>query len=350
MNITCISILCACLAMVWLPAEARDIMPEPNWTRPAALEAAQTGAAPAILKPLFQFAREGRQSELLIALAALEDDGDLPVPAREYVLFTFAQGLADLPPGSVGSEVIDHLLGYEPRTLVPHDHHTYAGVPLFNIRAAAAGTASEWERQSAWMRSTRLLEQGAKVWLEAYLAAGTVQRRGFAEALDSATGPQLKEVGVLALEQLPASPSLTIIAARAGILLDDHLLVQQSVARGNGPDLVVALRQAASSFEDWQIKDILAHSMEQAGPVNASLAMAELGPGLMDQPDVVSLLFSTLGERELGASAALLLSASPDPGVRAHLSRLAAENQGLASRRAALAVGSKSLTSVRSER
>lgn len=336
------SFLCACLALVWLPSEAQVIIPEPNWTRPAALEAAQTGAAPAALKPLFQFAREGRQNELLIELAALEGNEDLPVPAREFVLYTFAQGLADLPPGSVGSEVIDHLLAYEPRTFVPHDHHAFAGVPLFNIRAAAAGSAGEWARQSAWIKSTRLLEQGAKVWLEAYLAAGSVQRRGFTEALDSATGPQLREIGKLALERVPDSPTLTIIAARSGMLLGDHLLVQQSISRGNGPDLVVALREASSSFEDWQIKAILKHSMDSAGPVTASLAMAELGPGLIDQPDVVSLLIAKLGDRELGASAALLLSASPDPEVREHLTRLAGKNQGLASRRAALVVGSES--------
>ena len=75
-----------------------------------------------------------------------------------------AAGLADLAPHSVGAKVMDWLLAYDSRTLVPHDHHPAAGVPLYRVNAAAAGSLNAWERQAAAADSARLLRLSAPDW------------------------------------------------------------------------------------------------------------------------------------------------------------------------------------------
>ena len=49
-------------------------------------------------------------------------------------------------------------------------------------------------------------------------------------------------------------------------------------------------------------------------------------------------MFATMENRELGATAALVLSGSKDPDIQLQLADLAKRNKGLASQRAALAL------------
>jgi len=339
-----LKLLCFCLTLLsWLPVQAQFSMPEPNWTRSQALEAVRQIDANSALKPLFRLARESRDNELLRELINIENNSDWPVPAREYVLHAFALGLGDMPAWTAGAKVLAYLEDFEPRTLVPHEDHAAAGVPLFNVRVAAAGSVNEWRRYSAWKEAQQHFPQGGETWIEAFLAAGSVQRRGFGDALTSAAAPQLREIGKLALTGIAREPSLTIIAARTGILLADREMLQQSIIDGRGPGVMAALREAHRAFDEGETEAILRYSMEHARPETASLAMAELGPSLLKHPDVAVLMIETLGNPDLGATAAMLLSASANPFIREQLVEMAKGRQGLASRRAALAVDENGL-------
>ena len=150
---------------------------------------------------------------------------------------------------------------------------------------------------------------------------------------------RLEEIGGLALKDTSGDSSLALVAARAGILLGDPDLFQRSVAAARGAGLVAALRSAAQVFDESETEAILMYSMAHARPEIASLAMAEFTPALLRQPEVTMLMFKTLEDRELGVTAAMLLSASNEPAVRQKLVALAAGRQGLMSRRAALAIG-----------
>jgi hypothetical protein len=297
--------------------------PEPNWTRQHALEAAVRIDTADELKALYQLAREARNEELLRELQAIESAESLPDPARDQLLHSFALGLGDLPAWSVNREVIDFLQQYKAQTLVPHEERVSVGVALFNIRAATAGSVNQWQRDSAWSE----------------LDAGVSQRRGFLDALDSAPDTRLEEIGQMALQGISGDSSLTLVATRTGILLGDTEIFQQSVARGDGAELADSLRSAAGTFDEAEIESILKYSMAHAQPAIASLAMAELAPRVLDQPPVTQLLFKTLEHRELGATAAMLLSSSTEPAVRQQLAELAAGSQSMASRRASLALG-----------
>jgi hypothetical protein len=313
-------------------------LPEPGWTVHEAREAAAQVDALAAVKPLFELARAGRDEDLLRALVALADRADWSEPARERVLHTFALGLADLPPGAVSREVTVWLLGYQPRTLVPHVDYPLAGVPLYGIGSAAAGALHSWERQTAAAEASQLLQAGVEDWLDAWLTAGPARQLGFVDSLDVAGAESLRRLTDQVLERLPAEPRLTPVAARAGILLTDPAIFERTVAAGGGPDLAPALRSAARAFDETERADLLLHAIRHAPAVNASLAIAELAPGLLHQPEVMEKLFAMLADRALGSAAALTLANSKNPAVRDRLEELADSGAGLQARRAAIAV------------
>ena len=319
-------------------AQADTILQEPNWALQEARAAAAQVDTVAALKPLFELARAGRDEDLLHALEALAEREDWTAPARERVLHTFALGLADLPPGAVSREVTDWLIGYQPRTFVPHDDYPLAGVPLYGIGTAAAGSLHSWEREAAAVEAGQLLQQGAEAWLEAWQAAGPARQRGLVDGLEAAGSEPLRGLADQALERLPADPGLTAVVARAGILLAEPAILQSAVATGGGPGLAPALRSAALTLDETERADLMRHAIRHAPAVNASLAIAELAPGVLHQPEIEALLLGKLGDRALGPAAALALAKSKSPAVRDRLEELATSGAGLQARRAVMAV------------
>jgi hypothetical protein len=328
------------LHFAWIVA-AQAGSPAPNWDRALALRTIDKVEMADRIKPLYQMARAGSSSELLESLLAIEQDPALPAPARDYLVFSFAVGLGDLDPGTVAPEVLAYLSTYEAHTLVAHEEHPDVAVPLFNIPAAAAGVRSRWERQRAAARATELLQGQPDSWVTAYLAATRTERRGFMDALDSASIATLRELGRAALAQLDERPELTLLAARAGHGSGDTKLLQQAIARGGGPDLSWALRAAARELSAEECIGLLEHALRQGSDTQAALAIAHLAPARLDEPAVQELLFSTLADRNLGAAAALVLGASPDPALQSRLNDIASQGTGLAKARAALAIESQ---------
>ena len=327
----------ACAGPLWAQVE----FPAPNWTASAAHAAAAQADANALLGPLYERARLGREQDLLAGLNGLAANEGLSVPARERILYEFAQGLGDLPPGSAGPEVLDFLMTYPARTLVPHPDNPRVGTPLFNIRGAAAGALAAWQRQAGYDAAAALMAQAgpdlAAAYLDDFGRATAPRRQGLAAALETATQRQLTDIAARAETELSQRPELTAVAARAALLLDDGPLLQRTLAAGRGPDLAGVLADAAGQLDEPARLELLAGLLDTAPPVNASLALAALAPGLLHRPEVTERLFGLLGDRELGASAALALSDSSRPEIR---ERLLERTQGddLAARRAALAL------------
>lgn len=290
------------------------------------------------LKSLFQLAREGDNSQLLQSLDTIESHDDWPVPAREHILHAFATGLGDLPAGSVNSEVIDYLVRYEPRTIVPHSDHARIGVPLYNIRAATMGSLNEWRRQSAFKRSRQLLALGSEAWLDAYQSAGPQQKKGFRDALETLSGEQLNELGQLSLQLSRNDASLVSIAAWSGLLRSDPALFREALVSTRGPELTHLIKAASTGFSDPENYELLSHLILHAPPGTAALAIAVLAPARLDQHDFTELMFDTLSDQGLGAAAALVLASGTSPDIQQRLKDMAARKDSLASSRAALAM------------
>jgi hypothetical protein len=321
-----------------LNLNGQTVMPEPNWDRSLALETIHKTDAQATLKPLFQMARAGSNRELLDALSSIIQDPGMPAPVKDFTIFSFTLGLSDLDANTVNPQVLDFLSTYEARTLVARDDHPRMAVPLFNIQAAAAGVQNRWDRQQAAARATSLLQEHPDQWIPSYLAAGPAGRRGFVDALDFASPEQLRGLGWSALALLDEKPELTLVTARAGMDSGDFELLRQSISRGDGPGLSRVLEAASRKLSAEERIALLDYSLQLGSDTKAALAIAQLAPALLDQAAVRKLLFSTLADRNLGAAAALVLGASPDREIQAHLSEIAAKKEGLAPQRAALAI------------
>jgi hypothetical protein len=309
----------------------------PTWDRAAAVEAASTVDTNSALRPLFELARSGSDAELIRELDDLARRSAWPLPAREHILHAFAVGLGDLEPGAVGPRVLAYLQTYVPRTLVAHDDHPKAGVPLFNVAAAAAGTEALWQRLQSASEAAALL-QDETVWLQAYAAAGPARRRGFEDALQHASEARIAAIGRLALAATGANPDLAHLAARTGVLLTDEELFLGALSAARGPGVSHALRAAAAVFDDSAIGTILRRALERAPASSAALAIAILGPGQLRYADMAELMFGVLDDHELGAAAALLLATSDDGAIRQRLDQLARHKEGTAARRAAVAI------------
>ena len=251
---------------------AQAVMPEPNWDRSLALQSIHAKDAMATLKPLFQMARAGNDRELLLELSSIARDSGMPAPARDYVIYRFTLGLSDLDANAVGPRVLAFLSTYEALTLVTHEDHPRMTVPLFNIRAAAAGVQNRWDRQQALVQAERLVLEHPEQWISHYLAAGPAGRRGFVDALHFTSPEQLHELGRSALALLDERPELTLVVARSGMDSGDFELLLQSISRGKGPGLSKAMEAASRKLSGADRTDLLNHSLALGSDATAAPA------------------------------------------------------------------------------
>ena len=315
----------------------------PLWDRSTALQTVDKTQVMVSLKPMYEMARSGNEAGLLSVLSELKSDPGLSDPARDYVVYKFTLGLGDMETDAVSQAVIGWLSSYQPATLVAHEDHPRHAVPLFNVRAAAQGVGNGWERQKAAVEAERILEEAPGQFISAYLDASPSGQRGFLDALETISTEQSAELGRLALEHLAISPGLTLVAARASIKSGEMELLRRSVALGEGPGLARALKEAAAGLSAEETAVLLNYVMELESDSKAALAIAQLVPGNLDNPAVRDLMFKTLTNQTLGASAALVLGSSTDPEIQSRLSEIAGGEEGLEKQRAQLATRFKSV-------
>ena len=123
------------------------------------------------------------------------------------------------------------------------------------------------------------------------------------------------------------------------ILVDPELL-GQTIVLGRGPDIHHILKAASLTLDAEDSRELLYHVIRTGPEKNAGLAIAQLAPGLLDDPDVREKMFIMLENIELGTSAALVLGSSSNPEVRSRLENVAGGKDGRASQRASIAISS----------
>jgi len=335
-------ILSTLATMTWLliggPVFAQDSFRQPTWDRAMATEVIKNADTQTALHRLFRLARDGDNRSLQEALSAIVEDKSLPAPVADYLLFSFAIGLSDLDADSVSPEILRFLNSYQPRTLVPHDENAAAGAPLFNVQAAAAGIQNAWERQRAGNQALLLNNETPETWIRRYLAATPAGRRGFLDALADISPEQLEALGRAGAVRLQERPELTLLVAMTGVRSEDLYLVWQSIEYGQASDLPAVLRAVTGQLDSTECAELLHRSLGLDSTTAKALAIAQLGPASLNETRSQDALFNTLGSRELGAGAALVLSASSDPQVQHRLNEIAHKQDGLAGQRASLAI------------
>lgn len=246
-------------------------------------------------------------------LKNIETRMDWSLPAREAVIYQFTQSLAELPRDAVAVEVMQHLRDYQPRALVSHEDHEDALVPLFNIRAAAAGIENGWQRKEYAAEALRLLETDPEALVGIYNnSVNHNQRSAIIETLQYASLANVVTVQDTALALLDQAPALTPLVGITAVITTDTFAVQQLLLYGRGAGLSSALVQVDKRLQFSEAADLLVFAIQQAPAVNATLAISAWWPGLRHDAATRDLMVGLLTDPELGASAALALAKRPD--------------------------------------
>lgn len=330
------TILSLVAAMTFPSPEARSAE---SWDRQSALQAVARVDSSETVRQLFNLTVSGNDSELFALLERTDRRDDWPAPVRDATLFRYTLSLRQLPVDAVPPEVLTLLRAREPATLVPHEDHPQGQVPLFNVRAAAAGVMHHWTRQAAVLEGQALLRANPRSLADVFaLETAAPVRSGYLQALDQATPAQRAGVRREALARLDDAPVLTPLAARAAAHANDPSAMARVLDHGEGPALQWMLQHATDALPKTGRLALMEEALLSPNREGAGLAIATLYPSLAGVQAADAALLARLGDAVLGASAALALAASPAPDTRLALDAIAAGPDRPAARRARLAL------------
>lgn len=311
-----------------------------TWDQEAALHAAHAQATDAVSERLVALTVAGSTEEALELLQSTQARGDWPEPAREKALYEYAQALRALPSAAVPPQIIAWLKAYQPLTLVPHEDHPDAAVPLYNIRGAAHGVENAWRQQDGLAEGLALLAISPGSLVDAWLLeAHPAARYGYLDALERATPGQLDGLGEAVLGRLDQHPGLTELGAQAALLSGDLPRLQAVLAAGDSAALGPVLSQAAATLPAPDAAELMESLLRTGTPAGGGLAIATLAPAAAGEPGVQALLIEQLGDPRLGGAAALALARIADAGTLNALAELASSHASTpAGQRARLAL------------
>lgn len=319
-------------------AIANEQAPGIRWDRSSAMASVRAVNIDAAVYELGDISSLADGKATLSKLEYLEKRGDWPLPAREAAIYQFTLSLADLPRDAVATEIMQHLQNYRAQTLVPHEDHADALIPLFNIRGVAAGIENGWQRKEFAIRATTLIEENPNALVSAYAeSTNHNQRSAYLDALQDAEFADVEAVQSIALEHLGESPGLTPMLGVSTVITADTFAVQQLLIYGRGAGLSLALVQLDKRLQASETAKLLVFAIEQAPATNATLAIAAWWPRLRHEPAIRDLLVSLLADPALGASASLALAQNSDVQTIKILQDTARGNS-VAARRAQMAL------------
>lgn len=321
-----------------LLANASDTEMAERWDRNSALAAVQSVNLNAVTLEISDISSLADGETTVSRLTSLANRTDWPLPVREAALLQFTRSLSDLPADAVSAEVVHYLRNYQARTLVPHEEHPQAYIPLFNIRGAISGVTNGWQRQEhARLAMALLHSQPEKLVSDFAKSTNPNQKAGYLDALRSADIGSVISVQNIVLEQLEETPALTPMVALTAVITTDLNAIEQLLLKARGAGLPAALTELEQQLSPIATANILAFAIQQAPTTNAALAISAWWPGLSHDSMTRDLMVSLLASEELGASAAMALAQSPDIQTIKALKDLASGNSP-ASRRARMAL------------
>jgi hypothetical protein len=307
--------------------------PSTQWDRNSAMAAVQTVDIRGAVHELSNISSLADGQSTLKQLKNLENRSDWPLPAREAAIQQFTRSLAGFPRDAISPVVLQYLRNYQSQTLVPHLDHPDAFIPLFNIRATAAGVENGWLRQEFAFEAETFIETDPHALVSAYAKASNPnQRYAYIEVLNNARMDEVFAVQDVALEQLPGVPSLTPVVASTAVITKDLMAIQGLLTNGKGVGISSALKTIGQSLPAAELSELLIFAIQQAPAINATMAMAAWSPRLRHQDSIRSLLIEKLADPELGASAALALAHQPDIQTIKILQDIAAGDSAAAQR------------------
>lgn len=330
----CLLLITACFVRVAAAADPAGL-PQANWNRTAALQAASIPQHQHELQNWLQMIDAGNADSLLIKLQRSRQTG---YPAFEAQLFELALNLAEEAPQDAAIDaLLLWLADFPSAVLVAHEDHADYGVPLYPVAAAAKGSLTERQRRKAQKLANQLLNGSPERWIQHYLSATLVEQQGFNHSLRAASAEAALPLAVTLQLQLTQHPELAGPVGELASLLADPQLFLAAYQSSQGATSVSLLREANWRLDAAQRSQLLAGTIALESADKSALAISLLAPGLHRNPGVSEKLLQLLDDPKLGAAAALALAGHPDQQVQARLQELL-QAGGLKGRRAALAL------------
>ncbi|MFT5770145.1 MAG: hypothetical protein ACI9H8_002128 [Lysobacterales bacterium] len=311
-----------------------------TWERDAAWRASASVNTQTQKNKLQSLLKAGDDEASLILIQEIQREENWPTPARERVIYEYVSSLRQEAPHVVGDDLIAYLQNYQSTVFVAHEDHPSGNVPLFNIKGAAAGVVNGWARQEAAFQGAVLVQENPDSLSMAYLSETSLpKQQGLLDSLNTASPIQLKAISSFALESMEAHPELISVAARSALINLDLNVLMRLAESGQGPEMHVLFRGSTKRLDKAQNLHLLQAALRNPSRGTAALAIAQLAPGLAGVDASEELLLETLGDPELGSSAALALVINPRSQLLQKLQVLAVpENNQLTAIRARLAL------------
>ncbi len=311
------------LACLVTPLFADTLQQAPNWDRSLALEVVQSYDSQSVAEGLKSALMSDEPGVLLTELHELENRAELPWPVREAALLRFMQELRLLPAGTVSPEVMAYLAAWQPKTLVPNDHQSHVGEPLYRVREAATGIENGWRHDKALSAGEALLREQPLKFLSTWSSqTDPAIRAGYLAALELASKASVLLVHQQVMAGLSEDPGLTGVAARTAVDTGDIAALEKVVRHGQGSAIVSALRSAASILSPGEAAAIIERFVETAPAEKTALAIGAWTPLLSGDSEAEALLNSLLDDDSLSSAAALALNWSAPQEVRSESSMI----------------------------
>ena len=328
------------LMMLSGPLAAQQLPAAESWERDEAWRASTSVSTQSERNRLSQLLKAGNTTATLNLIRQIVQRSDWPGPARERVIFEFTSSLRQETPRAADDELIAYLMDFQSTVFIPHEDHPASGVPMFNIKGAAAGVVNGWSRQEAAFQGATLISYDPVSLAPAYLAENSRPRQqGLLDALDTASPAQLQALSGFALAGLDSEPELIAIAAKAALMNADIDALLVLAEKGRGVQMQGLFKESADLFGLQKNQLMLQAALRNPSSETAALAIAQLAPTLAGHKPTQDLLLKLLGDPQLGSSSALALAMNPGTRVLGELQRLADSEQNvLSASRARLAL------------
>ena len=224
-------------------------------------------------------------------------------------------------------EVLRYLANYSPRSRVLHPESNQASLPLFSIRATAAGTLKLQQREQDLLAAEKL-EQQPEALLSLYLSRTPVSQTAIREAAKRLPQAAQQNLLSLSLEQLEDAARLHIprlaitdLSAELALTQGNTEVLAQILLIADRNKLPRILHLISTKLSSDESTPLLYTALRQT-PEIAAIAINYLGAIANTDIKVYQDMLDWLGQPGIGSAVALALSTNQQAGLQHDLSAL----------------------------
>lgn len=276
-------------------------------------------------------------------ISEFADRSELDIITLEYAYFKLAEHARIYQGAELEPAVLDFLISYRSRAQIIHPESRNSSLPVFNIRAIAAGARNLQIREEALL-TAKNLENQPTAFLQHYLAVNPVSQSALRGAALTLTLQQQTQLLALGMQQLKSSAGTNnkpdgIIDLVSALAFEQPNLTALTSIIKQAPrqQLPNILKQVSTALVAEDAKTLL-YQATSGEPEIAAIAIHYLSKFSSADNTIYADLLIWLSEPDLASAAALALSSSQHKQLKPDLQRLSASTDATTARNAKLAL------------